>query len=193
MGTSRPTEVDRRFPPEPAAAEAARREMETLGWAVDAEEANVLALLVTELVANSIQHAGCDGAETVRLEAQVTYDTVRVSVTDGGDGFVAPFRTEASPDDSHWGLHLLDALADRWEISGSPTTVVAFELDRGTRAPDERPDDTALGHALAEQARLGDAYGRAVGTSSEMASYERLRAAGREVVAIEAALQRTGP
>jgi hypothetical protein len=38
-----------------------------------------------------------------------------------------------------------------------------------------------LERALAEQARLGEAYQRAVGTSAEFSSYVKLRAAGVRV------------
>jgi hypothetical protein len=38
-----------------------------------------------------------------------------------------------------------------------------------------------LGRAMIEQARVGDAYERAVGTSAEQSAFARLRRAGREV------------
>ena len=38
-----------------------------------------------------------------------------------------------------------------------------------------------LGRAMIEQARLGDAYERAVGTSAEQSAFMRLQRAGREV------------
>jgi len=38
-----------------------------------------------------------------------------------------------------------------------------------------------LEFALTEQARLGDAHARAIGTSSEQSTYERLQAASRDV------------
>lgn len=38
-----------------------------------------------------------------------------------------------------------------------------------------------LGRALIEQARLGDAYERAVGTSAEQSAFVRLQRANREV------------
>src|SRR3954452_12715899 len=143
MAASHPTDVDRRFPAEPpggggagagwplphrtaaaggspaepATVAAARREMETLGWALDAEESKVVALLVSEMVTNSVQHAATSKGEHVRLEAHVTDAVLRVSVTDGGDGFVAPFRSDGSPLGSHWGLHVVDALVDRWEVA----------------------------------------------------------------------------
>jgi hypothetical protein len=38
-----------------------------------------------------------------------------------------------------------------------------------------------LGRAMIEQARLGDAYERAAGTSAEQPAFARLQRAGREV------------
>lgn len=43
------------------------------------------------------------------------------------------------------------------------------------------PPNAALGRALIDQARLGDVFERAVGTSSEQSAFERLQRAGREV------------
>ena len=191
MSHANPTEIDRRFPSDPASAAAARREIEALSWTLDTDEAEVLALLVTELIANTVQHADTLPGADVALEARVTADVVHVSVTDGGKGFAAPLRTAGSPPNSHWGLHLLDQLADRWEVTAAPSTVVSFELDRlpEPSAPPANGVDR-LSRALDEQARLGEAYERAIGTSTELASYVRLQAAGREVAVCDAALKR---
>jgi hypothetical protein len=45
----------------------------------------------------------------------------------------------------------------------------------------ERVAVERLDVALAEQARLGDAHARAIGTSSEQSTYARLQAASRDV------------
>ncbi len=52
-----------------------------------------------------------------------------------------------------------------------------------TRAVKEHAAD--LSAALIEQARLGDVFDGSVGTSSEQASYDRLRQAGRTVTACD--------
>jgi anti-sigma regulatory factor (Ser/Thr protein kinase) len=193
MSHANPTEIDRHFPSELGSAAAARREIEKLSWMLDTDEAEVLALLVTELIANSVQHADTPPGADVSLEASVTPDVVHVSVTDGGKGFVAPFRRADSPINSHWGLHLVDQLASRWEVNATPSTAVTFELDRpptpAATAEDGANGTDRLSRALAEQARLGEAYERAVGKSGEMASYVRLQAAGREVAVCDAALR----
>src|SRR3954453_4426896 len=92
-----------------------------------------LALLVTELVANSVRHAGPRAGDRVGLDLSVTEALVRVDVLDGGPGFVPVPR---APDDTspyHWGLHLVERIADRWAVvpaNGNGTTCVWFELDR---------------------------------------------------------------
>jgi anti-sigma regulatory factor (Ser/Thr protein kinase) len=149
-----PPVIRRGFPLEPGSAAAARRELETLSWALDSEEAYVLALLVTELVTNSIQHAPGDDDGSVVLEVRVSDELVRVRVRDDGSGFRPAARTDDSPIDSHWGLYLVDELADRWEVSAAPSTVVSFELDRiaaVSAAPLEADDAHLLRAALVDQ------------------------------------------
>jgi hypothetical protein len=53
------------------------------------------------------------------------------------------------------------------------------------RADRRRSHQASLGAAMIEQARLGDAFERAVGTSSEQAAYQRLRRSGRNVSACD--------
>ena len=174
-------------------AAAARRALETLSWTLDPEESWLLALLATELIANSVQHANTAAGGDVQLEANITNELVRVRVMDAGHGFVAPFRTDASPLDSHWGLHLLDLLADRWEVTGAPSTTVSFEVDRLRRSTNAPYDAGRLSRAIAEHGRLDDEYERAIGTSSEFASYQRLRSAAREVAESHAELNSAPP
>jgi anti-sigma regulatory factor (Ser/Thr protein kinase) len=129
-----PAAITRRFATEPSAAPAARRALETLLWNLDDDEFNVAALLLTELVANSIEHSGTGARGFVRLDVNLTESLIRVQVADEGPGFVPAPRTAASPLDSHWGLHLVDELADRWDAEATPSTSVWFELDRPAMA-----------------------------------------------------------
>jgi anti-sigma regulatory factor (Ser/Thr protein kinase) len=125
-----PAAVSCRFRAEPRAASAARRALETLGWELDRAQFHVAALLTTELVANAVQHAGKNSHGEVRLEAAVAEDHIRVSVGDDGSGFVPAARAPDEPLDCHWGLHLIDRLADRWGVVTEPRTLVWFELER---------------------------------------------------------------
>jgi anti-sigma regulatory factor (Ser/Thr protein kinase) len=126
----RPAAITRAFPLERGAAASARRELETLLWNLDAHEFETIALLVTELIANSVKHSGANGGSGVRLDVALTENVVRVEVRDGGPGFVPEARNDHSPLESHWGLHLTAKLSDRWQVEADPHTLVWFELDR---------------------------------------------------------------
>jgi anti-sigma regulatory factor (Ser/Thr protein kinase) len=127
---NRPAIISRRLVGDLTAAEAARRELETILWDLDADEYQVLALLVSELVGNSVKHSGAAPGGEVRLDVSVGPRLVRVEVRDQGRGFEPVARTEDSPLDSHWGLHLVEELTDRWEVVAGNGTLVWFELDR---------------------------------------------------------------
>lgn len=125
-------DIRRRFNREPVAAAAARRELEALSAELDRYELQVIALLTTELIANSVMHAGPGAGELLGLEVDVMPERIRVAVRDGGPGFVPSERQRIDPD-GHWGLHLVDTLASRWEVEVDgerDETVVWFELDR---------------------------------------------------------------
>jgi anti-sigma regulatory factor (Ser/Thr protein kinase) len=87
-------------------------------------------LLLTELVTNAVKYGG-DGPLEVKLSSDG--DVFRAEVIDDGPGFAPPERDTtdlATP--GGWGLHLVDALADRWgTYEGS--THVWFEFDSSGR------------------------------------------------------------
>jgi anti-sigma regulatory factor (Ser/Thr protein kinase) len=86
---------------------------------------------MTELVNNSVQHAGSRASEDIELGAWITPATVSVRVTDDGAGFAAGVRQAAARSTGlHWGLQLVEKLADRWGIENTRGTTVWFELDR---------------------------------------------------------------
>ncbi|WP_052433322.1 ATP-binding protein [Streptacidiphilus carbonis] len=66
--------------------------------------------LVAELTANSIMHSGCS---TLRLRVTRRGGAVRIEVRDPSHAL--PLLIQGDPDDDHGrGMHLVDALADRW-------------------------------------------------------------------------------
>ena len=115
------------------AAGSARRALATLGDDLGPALLEDLRLLVTELVTNSVRHADAPSGDTVDLELSVWPERVRVEVTDGGGGFVAPRAPAGGHELSGWGLRLVDRLASRWGIRRARGTRVWFELDRGPR------------------------------------------------------------
>jgi serine/threonine-protein kinase RsbW len=95
-------------------------------------------LLVTELVTNSIEHAGLVPGDEVRVHADWRGDRLRVDVYDRA-GRPSPDRVAgairpAPGSESGWGLYLVDRLASRW---GTGRGRCWFELetdDRGLRS-----------------------------------------------------------
>lgn len=82
-------------------------------------------LLLSELVSNAVKYGG-DGAMTLHLGREE--ECFRAEVVDQGDGFVFERR---DADDLRtpggWGLHVVDALSDRWGAHRG-STHVWFEI-----------------------------------------------------------------
>ena len=116
------------LPSRPEAAGAARRVLIREG--LDPDVDHTVCLLVSELVTNSIRHAGLDGGDRIVLAARLTDDFARVEVRDQGPGFDPEIRHEASG----FGLRMLDKLASRWGVdTDGGGTRVWFEVDRRPR------------------------------------------------------------
>jgi anti-sigma regulatory factor (Ser/Thr protein kinase) len=104
----------------------ARREVDRLQGEVDAEQLDVLRLLVSEMVSNSVRHAG--GTVSVDVRLWLGRRSIRLEVEDRGPGFRLP---RAAPRESGgWGLVIVDRLARRWGVRSGPKTTVWLELDR---------------------------------------------------------------
>jgi anti-sigma regulatory factor (Ser/Thr protein kinase) len=131
-------EVRARFPADPASAGKARRLLdETLrSWRCDAL-VDIATLLVSELVANAILHAGT----TIEVVARIVPQRLRVEVHD--DDARMPVRKHYSElSGTGRGLLLVERLATDW---GSEATEsgkrVWFELDQ---SPSGSKDEVAL-------------------------------------------------
>jgi anti-sigma regulatory factor (Ser/Thr protein kinase) len=94
------------------------------------EEKDAVRLLVSELVTNSVRHAGLGPDDRIELGIAVTPKVVRVTVTDPGGGFEPPSRSPRPGHPSGWGLFLVQRLADRWGVSSDGRTGVWLELHR---------------------------------------------------------------
>ena len=105
----------------------ARRAVEQLGDQIDPEVRPDVMLLVSELVTNSVKY-GDHGALRLQIESKEPRK-LRVEVIDQGDGFIPVARDRPMNEPGGWGLHLVEALTDRWGVyEGS--THVWFEIDR---------------------------------------------------------------
>ncbi|HLM07057.1 MAG TPA: ATP-binding protein [Blastococcus sp.] len=108
--STRTASVD--LPPIPPSVPVARHLVLELlrGWDSRHDRHDV-ALLVTELVANVVDHA--QGEATLTLEVTSSEDWLRIAVVDGSA--VRPVVQELSQDRPRGqGLRLVQAIADRW-------------------------------------------------------------------------------
>lgn len=93
----------------------ARRQVAAMRSDMDRSVFDTTQLLVTELVTNSVRHAG---AEAVDLAVSVDPTKVRVEVTNPGAPFEPRRREEAEEPNPGWGLFLVDELSDAWGVQG---------------------------------------------------------------------------
>ena len=109
---------------------AAREAVDSLPLSNDLEATFNLRLLVTELVTNSVRHAGLSPQDTITLDVWLAAGHVRVEVGDHGPGFPPPALRDLPSGTSGRGLFLVDALADRWGTDGDHgRSQVWFEID----------------------------------------------------------------
>jgi anti-sigma regulatory factor (Ser/Thr protein kinase) len=110
------------------AAREARDALKALKAILSPDTFEDLRLLVSELVANSVRHAGAVG-QRVRLKVFASEKLVRVEVIDDGPGFDREALRDPTPDDpSGRGLYLVDQLAQSWGVTGNGGTCVWFVL-----------------------------------------------------------------
>jgi anti-sigma regulatory factor (Ser/Thr protein kinase) len=81
-------------------------------------------LLVSELVANAVEHVSEDGDLEVRVA--LADGVLRVEVLDPGPGFVPSPRPPGS--ERGWGLRFTDRLSSRWAADFDGRARVWFEL-----------------------------------------------------------------
>ena len=114
----------------PTAAREARRAV-ARGRLVSSGQEPTLLLLVSELVSNSVRHAGLPDAEPIRLRARSDRDCTYVEVCDTGRSGRIPAKREKGDalDAGGLGLVLVDEMADRWGVAcHEHETCVWFEL-----------------------------------------------------------------
>jgi len=114
----------------PDAAARARAGLLALNGALERFR-DVVKLLLTELVTNSVRHGQGGPDEAIEIELSSSANGVRVQVTDTGTGFNGPPPGRPDPEaGGGYGLFLVDQLADRWGVVRGPPSRVWFEIDR---------------------------------------------------------------
>jgi anti-sigma regulatory factor (Ser/Thr protein kinase) len=119
------------FPADPSAPGVARRSLEGMDGTVDRTLIERGSLAVTEVVTNSVVHAGLASSQQIELTVALQPELLRIEVSDDGPGFL-PEPVASKPDHAPggWGLWMVDQLADRWGVDRGPGTRVWLEFDR---------------------------------------------------------------
>jgi len=117
----------------------ARRVTASLAPFLDRSVAENAELLVSELVTNSVRHAGLPADASIEFSVRASHETLMIEVADAGRGFAHPSQPRpvavaGSEAASGWGLFLVDQIADRWGATQADgETRVWFELSPGAR------------------------------------------------------------
>ncbi|MBJ7456769.1 MAG: ATP-binding protein [Thermoleophilia bacterium] len=136
------TELVRLLPAEGDALAGARAMVEEVEGLSRAARDDI-ALLVTELVGNSLRHAGLGPDDRIRIRIARQRGSVRVEVTDPGPGFSPMRERPGRRQTSGRGIYLVEQVADRWGLERTGETCVWFELwigDSRTRHRLRAPD-----------------------------------------------------
>ena len=119
-------EIVRVLDPAPSAPGQARHSLIPLSRRVSPEQLDELRLVVSELVTNSVLHAGLGERDSITMSVEVLSDSVRVEVVDDGHGFDQ--AAEHPLGGLGWGLPIVDQLADRWGTERTSKTKVWAEF-----------------------------------------------------------------
>ncbi len=121
-------ELELRLRPDENSPAEARRSLEAFRPGRSDLLVDDAALLVSEVVSNSVRHASLDDTDAIEVRIRGSRSKLRVDVSDPGPGF-DPDRARPLKDNGGWGLHLLDRLATRWGVERNDVTRVWFELN----------------------------------------------------------------
>jgi anti-sigma regulatory factor (Ser/Thr protein kinase) len=112
------------------AAAIARRSVISIEVGLPLSVRHRVALMLSELVANAVQHGGADATEVVEVRVASTPARVRVEVVDPGWQGAEPPRRIQHPDGGY-GLLLVEHLSDGWgrEATAGGGSLAWFELD----------------------------------------------------------------
>ena len=125
------SEIAVALPAVPESIPRAREILESLRGKLEESVLDDLRLIVSELVTNSIRHAGLRTSDPIDLEVSVNEATIRLELRDRGRGFAPPPSPTNPFQESGWGLFLVSQLTDRWGVfTEDGTTTVWIEIHR---------------------------------------------------------------
>ena len=108
-------QIHEELPKDPGSAACARQVLARLTGQVGERALADAQLLVTELVANAVEHVPDHGDLSLDVRPRATGRCASASPIPG----TASSRARGAPtrpQDSGWGLHFVDQLADRWAV-----------------------------------------------------------------------------
>ena len=118
------------LPADAKAPSVAREEVAlAVSHVVTPERLDALRIAVSEVMTNAVRH-GSSREGSIGIDLRVGVDTIRVTVTQGEPAFSRPDHpTPSSTGEGGFGLPLLEALSDRWDVDPGPPASVWFEMD----------------------------------------------------------------
>jgi anti-sigma regulatory factor (Ser/Thr protein kinase) len=123
--------VEIELPPAPGSVARARDGLDALRGSVADGTLEDVRLLISEIVTNSVRHAGLGPTDRVAVRVIAEPGRVRAEVVDTGKGFEAPPHGPTTGASSGWGLFLVERVANRWGVERRDgRTRVWFEIDR---------------------------------------------------------------
>ena len=96
---------------------------------VDRESRENVALMVSEIVTNSVLHGGGEPSAMITVSVTLLPSLIRVEVSDPRGGFERPSTSRDPLTEHGHGLDLVSELASRWGVRNRPDGRVWFELD----------------------------------------------------------------
>src|SRR3954470_3834409 len=122
-------EIDIRLAPEPEVVTTARHALDRLADLLPPEKLEDVRLVVSELVTNSILHAGLSPDDQISLSVTVSAGSVHGRLCDPGSGFRMPSEPCPRSDFSGgWGLPIVETISDRWGVERNSHACVWFEI-----------------------------------------------------------------
>jgi anti-sigma regulatory factor (Ser/Thr protein kinase) len=158
---------------------------------VRGEELCDVRLAVSEAAANAVMHGSAGPDARVGITVELTDTTMLVTISDDGPG-IGPRNDGPGLGLGLFTIAVITGHLDMKTGTAGSSVHMRFPIPR---ADAKEHDDAvrALKGALVEQDRVSEHLDRAVGTSSEVGAYARLRAAGTEVTLRQAQVDRSAP
>ena len=124
--------MERRLPHDPTAPEMARKlAADFVSELLSPVRSDEIVLMVSEVVGNAVRHGEPEADGLIGLRLQADDSVIRVVVVDGAPGFAFDrLALEGRDGLPHYGLAVVDKLADRWGLSLDGQKAVWFEVDR---------------------------------------------------------------